>query len=223
MLKNLRAAKAITLMVVFSVLQVYVQASLLGTNATAVNAVSAGQDATQVLGRLSTAGNKPITINGNSAQPGTTIPAGSTEITTPADTGATIDFGPLGQIDIAPGSDVTINITSNGIAVKILKGCANVTAGNGTNGSVQTAQGTTEQTDNNKRVLNVCGPIPAGANAGSALAGGVATAGAVGAGISTGTILLVSGAAAAVGIPLIVHYANRNNGPNNGPGILSPM
>lgn len=61
----------------------------------------------QILARLTTKGNLPITVNGTSATSGYSI-ATDAIIETPANVNATVDLGPLGTLDIEPGTKIKL-------------------------------------------------------------------------------------------------------------------
>jgi hypothetical protein len=66
----------------------------------------------RMLARLNTTGNRPISINGMSASSGESI-ATNAIIETPADVAATIDLGPLGKLDLAPGTKMKLEFDEN--------------------------------------------------------------------------------------------------------------
>lgn len=66
----------------------------------------------QMLARLTTKGNLPITVNGISASSGDTITTEAT-IETPANVNATVDLGPLGSLDIEPGAKIKLEFEGN--------------------------------------------------------------------------------------------------------------
>ncbi len=69
----------------------------------------------QLLARLTTKGNQPITVNGMSATSGDTIANGSI-IETPANVDASVDLGLLGSLDIDQGTKVKIEYDGNCVA-----------------------------------------------------------------------------------------------------------
>src|SRR4051794_15103635 len=89
--------KMIALLLVFALFDLSARAAF------AAPALSTTTAAAQVSGRLSTRGNRAIVVNGNNTEAGATILDGAT-IETPDGTGATIDLGPLGQVDLAPNT-----------------------------------------------------------------------------------------------------------------------
>ena len=160
----------------------------------------------QVVGTLSTRGNRPIVVNGNNTEPGASILDGAT-IETPDGTGATISLGELGEIDLAPNTVAVITYSNGQIKVTLKRGCAIVRSKQGVAGSIETPDGTTVPADqpdkDNKKKADVCFPLGAttpvvnagaAANAGAGAGGGAAAsagvaAGETGAGIGTGTIV----------------------------------
>ncbi|MET0625870.1 MAG: hypothetical protein ABW250_23250 [Pyrinomonadaceae bacterium] len=131
-----------------------------------------------VQGRLTTKGNNPVSVNGNSAATGETIFSGQ-RITTPAGTEATVELPGLGSVEIEPGSDVTLTFGEGRITVVVMSGCVEVEAERGVTGTIE-ARGRTLKTDPSKRdEIEICddraaGALPAGATAGG-LGSGTAT------------------------------------------------
>lgn len=230
-----RILKAVSFVLTFSLVQVYVQADLLPSSGKAP-LTAVGQGGGDVTGRLTTRGNNPVTVNGNSARSGETILSGA-QIQTPPGVGATVQLGPLGRVDVAPETVLNIAYTADGITVNVTSGCLILTSGQGKTGTVTTSQGGTERTSAPGAPLDICvsrvaGAAPvvgqgaaanagAGAGGGAAAAsgGGAAAAGGGGGGLfglgTTGTILLASAAAAGVAAAIIVPC---RRGPNPSPG-----
>src|ERR1043165_8204939 len=142
----------------------------------------------QTLGRLTTRGNQPVTVNGNSVVSGATIPSGAT-ISTSDGVGATINLGPLGSVELAPNTEVTIEYSDGRIKVTVIQGCLILRNKKGTYAEIDTAQGKVASNDPNTKeagVLDVCRPSGsptalvnqgAVANAGAGAGGGGATVG----------------------------------------------
>lgn len=133
------------------------------TSGAVVNEVAAGENGVagvyppqQFIARLTTTGNKPITVNGASAAGGATILTGAT-IETPDQVGATIDLGSLGDLEIAPNTQLTLEFDHNGNVVKVnlKKGCAKLRTKMNVNGVIETADGVSTKTESRKRA-NVC-------------------------------------------------------------------
>lgn len=141
--KRQRAASAIALLLVFSLSQVYVHANLSG-NSLAANAAAATPAAPT--GKLTTRGNNPISVNGNSTSAGTTILPGA-QLQTPAGVGASVQIGKIGLLRMAPETSLTINFDGKSIDVALASGYATLTTGPGVKGSITTPNGKTERTD----------------------------------------------------------------------------
>jgi hypothetical protein len=144
--KRQRAASAIALVLIFSISQIYVQASLAGKSSAATNPAGAAAART---GKLTTSGNNPINVNGNSTKPGTTILPGST-LLTPAGVGASVQIGKLGLLRMAPETSLTLNFDGSSVDVTLATGYATLTTGPGVKGSITTPDGKTERTDSAK-------------------------------------------------------------------------
>jgi hypothetical protein len=201
--------RAIALFVAFAVAQISIQLSFASTTSTS-NAVVVQQ---QLIVRVSTSGNRPILVNGNSTASGGSLATGAT-IETPDGVSATIDLGPLGTVDLAPNTKVVLDFDCPPAApgatpqpckvkVKALAGCVVVKTKKGTEGQIDTEQ--QEKVQENKKgggALNFCFPGAAAAASAAAGAGG---------GIGTGTLVavVVSGGLLAGG--LITGFSGGGN------------
>ena len=94
-----RKAFAIAVLVGFVVGQITLLPGYAETLMPVLNAVLPQQ----MLARVTTTGNRPISINGASAASGDTV-ATNAIIETPPGVAATIDLGALGKFDLPPGS-----------------------------------------------------------------------------------------------------------------------
>lgn len=128
-----------------------------------VNEVAAGENGVagvyppqQFIARLTTNNNQPITVNGASAVTGANLLTGAT-IETPATVGATIDLGSLGELEIEPNTQLSLDFDHNGNMVKVnlKKGCIRVRTEENVNGVVETADGVSTKVESKKR-RNIC-------------------------------------------------------------------
>ncbi len=180
--KRRNGSRVIAVLLLFAILQISLQVGLAEPNTT-TNPTALPQ---QFVARLTTRGNQPITVNGLSANTGASILTGAT-IETGADQSATVNLGPLGQLDIAPNTKLVLTYDENGnVKAVIVYGCAILTAKKKTTGEVATEQGSAGKTDPAAGgVLDIC--FPQGAAAPNVGTGAAATAGAgAGAGIPAG-------------------------------------
>jgi len=108
---------------------------------------------------LSVPANDSIVVNGALAMTGATILSGAT-IQTSNQTGATVDFGALGFLTIAPNTTLTSEFARDDKAkVTISQGCLILRPGKGITGEVLTPQGLAARTDPNGTLsLPVCFP-----------------------------------------------------------------
>jgi hypothetical protein len=213
-----RAMKAVAL-VLAAVVQVYAVGGFALAAPEGSAAVSAPTRQTQ--GRLTTTGDNPVSVNGNSASTGETIFSGQ-QIQTPAGTTATVQLAGLGSVEIKPGSNVTLTFGEGKISVVVNSGCVRLSAGAGVTGTVQ-SKGKTLTTDSNDRVIEIChdavgSPVINPSGPVSATAGGLGTASA-----TTLTAALV-GAFVLIGREVISD--SQNPAPPNCtpiPGTTSPL
>jgi hypothetical protein len=133
----------IVVLLVYSILQISVQLAF----AQPTPAITKAVIPLQIVGRLTTKDNKPITVNGLSASTGAAIASGAT-IETKADESATIQLGPLGRLEIAENTKVVLTFDDTG-AVKalVMNGCVTLIANKGTKGEVATESATVGSTD----------------------------------------------------------------------------
>jgi hypothetical protein len=169
-LKRRNGPRAIAALVVFSIAQIGLQVGFAEPN----NTSAAKAVPQQVIARLTTRNNQPITVNGLSANTGATILTGAT-IETGADTSATVNLGPLGTLDIDPNTKLILTYDDDGnVKALIIFGCAVLTAKEKTKGEVVTEQGKSEKNDPAAGgVLRLCGPGAAPTSTSSGGAGGL--------------------------------------------------
>ena len=175
--KRRNGPRAIAALLLFSIVQISLQVGL----AEPINATNTTPVVQQIVARLTTQNNQPITVNGLSAATGASILTGAT-IETGADQSATVNLGPLGSVDIAPNTKLVLTYDDQGnVKVLIITGCAVLTAKKKTSGEVATEQGgSAGKTDPAAGgVLRVCSPgavaatnpAPAAAHGGGGLFG----------------------------------------------------
>ena len=154
-LKRRNGPRAIAALLFFSIAQIGLQVGFAEPN----NTTAAKAVPQQVIARLTTRNNQPITVNGLSANTGATILTGAT-IETGADTSATVNLGPLGTLDIDPNTKLILTYDDDGnVKALIIFGCAVLTAKEKTKGEVATEQGKSDKNDPAAGgVLRLCGP-----------------------------------------------------------------
>ena len=177
-------SRAIAALLLFSVIQIGLQVGFAEPNDTS-NAIPI---APQLVGRLTTRNNQPITVNGLSANTGASIVTGAT-LETGADQSATVSLGPLGSLDIAPNTKVTLTFDEQAnVKALVTVGCVILRANKGATGEIATPQGSAGKTDPAVGgVLEMClqpgaapvvGPgVAVGAGAGAGAPSGAAAAG----------------------------------------------
>ncbi|HUQ31180.1 MAG TPA: hypothetical protein VM095_03625 [Pyrinomonadaceae bacterium] len=178
--RSQKRLKVSALLVVFSLLST--------TSAVALASPAYFMAAMQATGKLTTAGNRAITVNGVPANSGDTILTGST-IETPDMVGASIDLGPLGSIDIAPNTKIQVTFAGDGtVRVTLTEGCLILRVKQGAYGVIANSEGEVTNSDPNRKsaaLLDVC--LPKGAPTAIVNQGAAANAGA-GAGATGGTV-----------------------------------
>jgi len=181
--KRRKGSAAIAALLLFSVSQIGLQIGFAEPHTTN-NALVIPQ---QVIGRLATRNNQPITVNGQSAATGTSIVSGAT-IETSSDQSATVNVGPLGSVDISPNTKVMLTFESGLLKAHVGYGCVILHARKNTTGEVTTEKGSIGKTDPaSGGTLEMCFPqgaaapvvgpgvaVGAGASAGAASTGAVA-------------------------------------------------
>jgi hypothetical protein len=190
--------KAIAVFVAFAVAQISIQLSFAST----VSPSYAMLVQQQLIVRVSTSGNRPILVNGNSTASGGSLATGAI-IETPDGVSATIDLGPLGTLDIAPNSKVVLDFDCPPappagteaepckVKAKVLAGCVVMKTKKGTQGQIDTDQQEKVQESTRKGggALNFCMPgAAAAAGAAAATAGGIG-AGTIAAAVIAGGLL----------------------------------
>ena len=191
--KRRNGSRAIAAFLLLSIAQIGLQIGLAEPNET-TNATPVPQ---QVIARLTTRNNQPITVNGLSATTGATILTGAT-IETGADTSATVNLGPLGSLDIAPNTKLILTYDDDGnVKALIIFGCAVLTAKEKTKGEVATEQGQSNKNDPAAGgVLRLCSAAASGGTSQASGAGGLFGLG------RAATIAILAGAGAVALTPL---------------------
>lgn len=162
----------------------------------------------RLMGKLRTRDNKPVLVNSHKARSGTTIMSGA-QIQSPDKIGATVDLGPLGRLDIAPNTDLTLTFNPTTVTVQLKSGYVVLTAKTGIKGTVTTREGVVYATDPSK-LSSVIAMTPGAVGPGAALPVGI------GASIlSPGSIVGIAG----VGSTVVGHSvtASSNRGQNLSP------
>jgi hypothetical protein len=225
-----RAAKLVAVALVLALSQAYANADLLKSAAAAGAARLGAPQAHQ--GRLTTRGDNPVTVGSASAKTGDTVFSGQ-QIQTPDKVGATVQLAPLGRVDVAPNTNLTLAFEDGKINVMLVSGCVILTANKGVTGTLQSGA-SSQQTDPAKGgTIDVCtsqtpGAAPiagqgaaAAAGAGAGAAGGAA-AGAATAAAATGGLFGLGAAGtvgflAAAGTITAASVVAVNNRPNPSP------
>jgi hypothetical protein len=175
-----RIVKATAVVLVLAVAHLCLNADLVRAATSRLVAGVAPQGAVQ--GRLTTRGNNPVTVNGNSARSGETIFSGQS-VQTPAGVGATVSLPGPGRVDIAPDTNLTLSFESGKINVTLVSGCVVLTADKGTTGTLVEGDSSRQTDPAEGGRLDTCSKFP----------GGIAMAGAGGAAAPAATAAATSG------------------------------
>lgn len=203
LIKERRTYKTIALFLVFAVAQVCVQAS--GVNTVASPVLRVNPKAKSLMGRLSVQANRSIKVNSSDMNSGGTVFSGS-QIETPAEFGASVQLESLGNVTIAPSTNLTLIFDKGNVMVDISAGDALLTTEEGVKGLITTPDGQTQDPnkpkqddddDDEKKGAVILPGGAAGAGAAGAGAAGATAGGLFGLGTAA-TVGLIGAAAAAV-------------------------
>jgi hypothetical protein len=122
MLLHARPVRVVSTLMLIAVVNVYVFANGAMTSQT-------------VFGKLVTTSNRPILVNGGEAITGTTILSG-TQLITPAAGGAIVELNNIGNVMVAPNSNVALTFDNTNLIVRVTSGNASVSTVKGVTGSV---------------------------------------------------------------------------------------
>jgi len=204
-LRRRKASTAIAALLLFSISQVGLQIGFAETLSTTTTPVIPQQ----VVARLATRNNQPITVNGQSASTGASLVSGAT-LETGADQSATVNVGPLGSVDIAPNTKVVLTFEAGNLRADVVYGCVILHARKNTTGEITTEKGSIGKTDPaTGGSLEMCFPqgaaapvvgpgVAVGAGAGAVPAGAAAAGagGLFGLGVPATVAIIAAGTAA---------------------------
>jgi hypothetical protein len=213
-----RGSKFIALLLAIGMVQACAQICF----AQPLSLASAGFPQPQLLARLTTKGNQPISVNGASATSGDSV-ANEAIIETPANVDATVDLGSLGSLDVAAGTRVKLEFDSAcipgagrasgpslqcGVKVTVFAGCITSHYKSGAyHQAVNDQQALVKDSDKSRQSagsFNICqGGVPAGAA--QAGQGGLST------------VAKVAIAALAIGTGGIILWAATNDSSDSTP------
>jgi hypothetical protein len=140
--KRRNGPRAIAALLLFSIAQISLQVGFAEPNNS--NNVTAVPQ--QLVGRLTTKNNQPVTVNGLSANTGASILSGAT-IETGANQTATVNLGPLGSLRIEENTKVVLTFEQGNSRAVVLSGCVTLNAEKGTTGEIATEQSSHSKTD----------------------------------------------------------------------------
>ena len=144
-LDSKHTAEALALLLIFATGQVYLAVSL-AQSGSVVPGESVSLTPPQLMGILTTQGNKEITVNGTNSTSGATIISGAS-IETPAGVGATVSLAGRGSLEIEPDTKLTVDFDQSSVKVMLTVGCGNLRTKKGTTGEISTPKGSGWKTD----------------------------------------------------------------------------
>lgn len=221
-LKRRKALTSVAALLLFSVSQIGFQIGLAESNSTKNTPIIPQQ----IVARLATRNNAPVTVNGQSASTGASLLTGTT-IETAADQSATVNVGPLGSVDISPNTKVVLTFEQGILKADVVYGCVILNARKNTAGEITTEKGSIGKTDPAAGgLLEMCftqgaaapvvGPgVATGAGAGAGPAGAAAAGaggGLFGLGVPATVAIITAGTAAGI-TPLFFQDENTNPSP----------
>jgi hypothetical protein len=142
-LKRRKGFRAIATLLLFSISQIGLQIGFAEPRSSESESVRVVQ---QIVARLVTRNNQPITLNGQSASTGASLLSGAT-IETGADQSATVNVGPLGSVDISPNTKLVLTFEQGILKADVAFGCVILTARQNTTGEITTDKGSAGKTD----------------------------------------------------------------------------
>ncbi|HEX5874441.1 MAG TPA: hypothetical protein VFY60_07310 [Pyrinomonadaceae bacterium] len=156
--KRRNGFRAVAALVMFSIAQVGLQVAF----ADRTSKPAATTLAPQIIGRLTTKNNQPVSVNGLSAATGASILTGAT-IETGNDQSATVDLGPIGALEIDQNTRVVLTYDEQrNVKAHVLSGCVTLRTRSGATGEVISDQGFTGKTNPAADAsLNNCSAKPA--------------------------------------------------------------
>jgi hypothetical protein len=153
MLTNQRrlSYKAVAILMSLVMLSVYV---LMGAPVSKASTNSSADLSSSKLlvGRLSMADQQVIFVNGNEARTGTTIFSGM-RLQSPTGVSASVQLGALGQLNLDPGADVTLDFSDGRVSVKVAAGDVTLTTNDGVEATVTTSDGNVLKSENSKAAV----------------------------------------------------------------------
>jgi len=103
----------------------------------------------ELTGKLTTVDNKSISVNDRKVKSGATITSGS-DIQCSGKTGATVDLGQLGRVEMAPKTDLRLGFDAYGVTIHLRSGYVVLTTNKGIPGVVTTSEGKLFRTDSSR-------------------------------------------------------------------------
>ena len=105
------------------------------------------------VGRLALSNDQSILVNGNNAVTGTTIFSGM-HLQSPEGVNAVVNLGTLGQLNLEPNTDLTLDFSSARVEVRVTSGDATLMTNEGVNATLMSASGEALRSEGKAGVLS---------------------------------------------------------------------
>jgi hypothetical protein len=138
-LSQQKVIRSVVPLLVFSITQVYIQASLTTREAQAQN-----QSPAPMVGRLEVHGKKQILVDSNGTESGATILDAQTLETSNCVSGTVhllLSSNEIGEVELAADSKAVINYSTGKVKVTLMRGCARVTTALAIDATIDTPDG----------------------------------------------------------------------------------
>lgn len=135
-MKHVSTFKAITLILVFCIADVYALADARKPTTSDGNAATNIGASKMLLGRLFVPYHQEILVNGRSAMSGDIVISGSRLQTSNAADPAHVDIGSIATLDIEPDTDLSLTFDQRSVEVKVFTGEATLNTNDGVKGEV---------------------------------------------------------------------------------------
>ncbi len=132
--------KAVALLLTVVMFNVYIMTGARTSRAATIPGAGEATANKLLVGRLTLADDQSILVNGNNAGTGATIFSGM-HLQSPDGVNAVVQLGTLGQLNLGPNTDLTLDFSSTGVEVRVAAGDVNLMSNEGVNATLTGADG----------------------------------------------------------------------------------